>query len=555
MPFTIAQLGGAAGASSLQVLQTDGTVQTLTLPSGVTIDPLVQRGQFAILAQKIVLVRSPSVNLIIDPYDLVVRPLGILPPFAPPNVAAGSAGALTGVYKVKVAFLTKDEGGEVINHSPLSVESAEVTLSADQLLLTNIPISPDAFVNCRRIFRTVAGGSIFFEARDIDDNFATTIEDNTPDAGLALLPEDPDLGNPPGTVPATGLSLIVAWKDRLWARSSSPFEGDRLRYSDINRPYAWPPFNEYLASPVGEDDNGITGFLPRRDELGVCKRRRIMKVVGKDFDPDEGDGEVVLVVEGVGCVAPFSCTVIRDIGYFLGLDGVYTLGADGITCISKDLTDPWFLSDTYFNRKFFYTALGLYNPVTDTYDLFLPSLSVSGPAADGSVILDRWVSYDIRRKQWLGIHRTSRWTSITATAMLRDVKDQLQPTLGTAEGYLVTPNNTGASDVQNASHSAIAIDWITKYFSGNEPDMDHVWLQASFFNKAQAAGTLTMTAKVGDLGAADSAAQSVDMTVDRSRTQRFGEGRLLRLQFTHSTDAQDIELYGLEIPYIKIGRR
>jgi hypothetical protein len=47
----------------------------------------------------------------------------------------------------------------------------------------------------------------------------------------------------------------------------------------------------------------------------------------------------------------------------------------------------------------------------------------------------------------------------------------------------------------------------------------------------------------------------VSLTAKRSVLARWGVGRCLRLQFTHSTDAQQVELRALEQPFHEIGRR
>ena len=531
--FYITQAG-----SALQIVDTSGAITTLTLPSGVSIDATL-RGRFAILAQQILFSRAGTVSLWIDPADLTVRQMHIPPPIAAPQVAAGSSTGLTGAYRTKVSFAYKNEDGAILNESPLSGRSAEVTLANEDLSLTQIPISPLAYVNCRRIYRTVAGGSVYFRAFDIDDNSTEAIANALSDAALELLPEDPTLGNPAGAYPGTRMELLTAWKSRLWGKGSAPDERDLVRYTEIDRFYAWGSSNQLKAHPAGEDEYGITAFAARRDELGILKRNRVLKVIGSGPE----DFEVIIVAEGVGCLASESVAIIRDVAYFLGLDGVYTFGPQGITPISHDKVKPWFTTDTYFNRAQFEHAFGGWNHQTDTYDLHL--------AAANSSDIDRWVSYDPRRKEWSGIHRTSKFTP-SARAMLRASDGSNLPTIGSEDGYLYKMNQTGASD---GGDTAIAIDWITKWLSGGAPDIFHFWDQPTIFSKIQAAGTLVVTPRVGNLDANNGTAQNVDMTKDRNRLPRWGVGRLLRLQFTHSTDAQDVELIGIEQPFNEVGRR
>lgn len=539
----------AQGASSLQVVQTDGTVSTLTLPAGVTIDATI-RGIVTAFARQLFLTRSPSINLWIDPGDpnLTVRPMSIPPPFAPPDLAAGVGTGLTGSYRTKVSFFVKNPAGRTLIESPLSGSSLSVTLANKDLDISNIPVSPDAslFVSAtsqyifgRRIYRNIAGGSVFFAMLDIDDNVTTELLSTLSDSLLSTLPADPSLGNPPGTVQGTSLGLMVPWNSRLWAVATDPARVDHLIYTEPDNFSAWSPDNDLLAKPVGEDAFGITGFLPRRDELGFAKRGRLLKVIGST----NNDFQVIVVAEGAGCIAPFSCTIIKDVGYYLGLDGVYEFGPNGVTSISLEKVAPWFQTDDYFNRALFSSAVGNYNPRNNTYDLHV--------VAAGSTDMDRWVSFDLSRREWLGPHKTAASTP-TARGLLRDAGGAYLPVMGSSAGNVYKLNQSGATD----DGSGIVIDWITKFFSANAPDYMHFWDQATLFLKKQTAGTLVLTPRVGSTAAVDGTPQNVNMASgDRARLGRWGAGRLLRLEFTHSTNAQDVEIYGLEQPFTEIGRR
>src|SRR3990167_5541713 len=120
-----------------------GTVSTLTLPTGVTLDTtLIPR--FVVFGRQVLLTNTGTVNLWIDPSDDTVRPMVLKRPAVPPLLAVGGTGSLTGVYKAKAAFGVKDDNGVVLSLSPLSTESASVTLTSDLLRATNVPISEDS---------------------------------------------------------------------------------------------------------------------------------------------------------------------------------------------------------------------------------------------------------------------------------------------------------------------------------------------------------------------------------------------------------------------------
>lgn len=205
---------------------------------------------------------------------------------------------------------------------------------------------------------------------------------------------------------------------------------------------------------------------------------------------------------------------------------------------------PWFNTDTYFNRTLFADAVGGFNPDLDTYDLHL--------AAAGSSTLNRWVSYHIKQRIWTGPHVTAKFTP-TYRGLLRDDAMEAVPTIGGSDMFLYKMNQSGATDVD----TAIAIDWITKFLAADTPDITKVWLEPTFHVKRQGATPqpLVVTPRIGALDASNGTAQNISQAIDRSRLARLGVGRFLRLQFTHSTNAEDVDLRGLELPYVEAGRR
>lgn len=528
--------------SSLQIVKNDGTVETLTLPSGVTLDA-TKRAVSAVLGSAVVIGNAPSVTLWLDPLTFTLRPLSILPPIAAPDVAAGASTGLTGAYRVKVGYAIKDDAGAVLNESPLSQQSVSVTLANQDLSLTNIPLSPNANVNCRRIYRTAAGGTVFFHAFDIDDNFITAVTSALPDASLSRLPEEPNLGIPGGAAAGVRLRTLVEWKNYLWAVADRFDLVDDLIFSEENTFYAWPQAHTFPIHPKGEDVLGIIGILARRDSLGVLKRQKLVKVIGSNTD----DFEVKTVVEKVGGIAPESCIVIRDIGYWLAEDGVYAWSDQGVECITREKVDPWFTTDDYFNRSLFYRAQSSHNPKTNALEI--------GLAAAGSSNIDRWISYHFDKKEWLGPHRTAAFTP-SARALLRTDTNELRPTIGSSDGYLYLQNQATPSDVAGATS---AIDWILepKWHHGGSPNVEHLFGMLSYLSRKEAAGTMTITPYVIQDGddPVTLTAFTADLTKGRERLSIIGTGRMMRLQFRQNTAGERVLLYGYEFPIHELGVR
>ena len=99
---------------------------------------------------------------------------------------SGTAGNVDdGVHRYKVSYYNAE--GET-GLSSVYLEATVVDKSTSgQVLLADIPVSPDPTVIGRRIYRGKAGGSTssYYFLVDINDNTTTTYTDNTADAGLA----------------------------------------------------------------------------------------------------------------------------------------------------------------------------------------------------------------------------------------------------------------------------------------------------------------------------------------------------------------------------------
>src|SRR3990167_3481028 len=219
MAFLLAQ----TGTTLYKVDVATGTATALTLPTGVTLSS-TRKPKFALLNQWVAMVNSPTKNLLIDP-EGTVTPLVPIAPANAPNMVAGSGTGLTGAYMYAVSFVVKNSDGDLLAESPIGPPSVAVTLENTDAALSDIPLSPDAHVTGRRVYRTLTGGaaSVMFHAFDIDDNTTGSINENAPDATLTLLPAlSGSLVSPPGTMPGIRFKNITQWKSRLWAIADDP---------------------------------------------------------------------------------------------------------------------------------------------------------------------------------------------------------------------------------------------------------------------------------------------------------------------------------------------
>lgn len=542
----------SSSGAALYAITTGGVVTALTIPSGIALSPVLHPRILTFNGQ-IFLARSGTVNFWIDPLDNAVRPMHIPPPTNGPLLAAGSSTGLTGTYRGAVAYFLKDPTGAIVNLSPLSPVSPAVAISGKDLAWTNIPTYGNTslylptgteYIFGRRLYRTTNAGASYFALMDLDDNATTAINNAMVDSQLSLLPAAVNLSNPPGAITGTGFSQFCVWKNRLFGVTFAQVGADIVWFTEVNQFYGWSVDNQLKTTPQGADNIGVSGFLPRRNSLGILKRDRVLKLIGTSAD----DFEVVTVNEGVGSVSGETCVVIRDVAYFLGNDGVYTWDDDGLKNISEDSVHPWFTTDTYFNRALFGNAFAKWNPYENTYELHL--------AAAGSSNIDRWVSYSIERKMWLGPNKTAAFTPSSVGLLLDSIGGSFLPVIAGTDGYIYNMNTTG-DDIPGGG-AAVAIDAFvnSRWFFQNDPEVTKYWGELRVFNRIESGGTMTITPYLGGLGAAAGATISHDMTKDRERLRRIGVGRLLQLKFAQAATGRKFQLYGGEIdPVYIIGAR
>lgn len=525
MAFLLFQSG-----SSLQCINQSGTLSTLTLPTGVTLQT-DRPPRFAVYGRFVVMTNTPTVPITVDA-DGICR---VLTPKAPefPIVLDddGGAGNLTGDYFAWQTYIIRDESGNLIAESDYSPDMpVAFTASSDLLNAESLNVSQEA-VSASRIYRSTAGGTAKFRWLDVDGTSQTTSDnDDTADATLDNI-TGPTLGSAPDLI------LVANWRERLWGVDR--VDVDALRFTEAGVMYSWPAANERIVGREGSDKRGITALLARRDALGVGRREGLFQVTGTS----NTDLRVVIVSEQCGVESQETVIVWKDIAYFLWKDGVYAWGPEGLQCISDGKVRAWFTTDTYFNRGRFQYAFAGIDPINNKYRLFL--------ANTGDSVENRWVEYDIKEKTWWGPHKTDAVTTLTCATLMPDSNDNFQALIGNSTGYFWKDQTTATDDTA----TGIALDVDTKFYDGNTPDIEKYWGELSMLGKAQSAGTLTITPKVGWLNASTGTAISYTMSNGRQRLRRLGMGKLMQLNLTHSTAAQPVELYGLSIPFHEIGRR
>ena len=217
-------------------------------------------------------------------YDgTTVRDVGIDPPATAPTIAASGSGSFTGTYKARVTFINKD-GAE----SNASEEGSVSASSAGQFDWTNIPVG-DASITARRLYRTKAGGEIFYYVTTLNDNETATYTDTVADTGLTtemLINND----IPPDS------AIIYEHKNYMFYVPSA--DKTKLYYSKVGLPDS-VPLENFEQFPYE-----INGLCTYADQLIVCSDHFTKAINGSVFDADPTVGDYsIRDIDSIGAVS------------------------------------------------------------------------------------------------------------------------------------------------------------------------------------------------------------------------------------------------------------
>lgn len=254
-----------------------------------------------------------------EPLAPAIRAAGFPAPVGAATAATNGAGVLTGSYKYTVTFIYDNVGAHQSSWGPAS---NTVVAAANALRLTAVPTGGTG-CTARSIFRTKAGGGLYYSVGSINDNVTTTFDDNNADTALAASQAPTDNGIPP---------LGVHWammKGRIYALDQVRGVRRRgeLRFSAIASternpdgtvsvhgagPEIWP-LTYYI--PIG-DVNGVgMGLSVMGDTLDIFLAGEIHLL----RDNGAADMNVWKADGSVGCIAPRSIVDMGRLGiFFLG---------------------------------------------------------------------------------------------------------------------------------------------------------------------------------------------------------------------------------------------
>lgn len=345
-----------------------------------------------------------------------------------------SAGALSiGDYTYYVEYVN----AAGVNSVPSPISNTITTVPASQQInLTAIPVSPDPLVVQRKIYRTIAGGGIYYLLTTIADNVTTTYNDNIADASLGTqMPQpaiydfargDVYIGNRQFPI-TTNLQTI----NKMWLLNiavsdyySSTIVGNGrafvidkfavqtyystllrwgLAYVDntnINQVNKFFPLNQDSIDRMKGD---IQRLLVEERLVYVYQNRAVgqMGIYSKFIQNNEGDPQLVTTneiitsnnvnyLQGEYGVGDQYCGIVRSRGvhYFADpvVGGNIRRSGDGLINLSEKYKGQFYIKDllTPYNKTWLRTngskakIIGFYNFVEEEYNTILQSGTNTG---------------------------------------------------------------------------------------------------------------------------------------------------------------------------------
>lgn len=135
-------------------------------------------------------------------------------PTAPSGVEGSGTGLGAGTYKYKIAYYTTNSA----TPTEAGSASANITIAENKSIDLTIPVSSDPKVTGRKIYRTLAGGSVYYFVANVANNTATTYTDTTPDASISSNVQAP-------TQNLTGARYLIAGAQYMVLMASSTYLG------------------------------------------------------------------------------------------------------------------------------------------------------------------------------------------------------------------------------------------------------------------------------------------------------------------------------------------
>ncbi|MDD5065229.1 MAG: hypothetical protein PHQ35_10795 [Phycisphaerae bacterium] len=304
-------------------------------------------------------------------------------------VVTGTGNVDAGVHSYKITYINavgETEGGAVSN-------SVTNDGSNKQNSLTSIPVG-SASCTSRKIYRNLAGGSIYYYLATVADNSTTTYTDNIADAtilaaGIICPTSDTtgsnlDIGNFP-----LG-KFAIEWNDRVYTAGLTAYP-DRLYYTSTPTNYivSWTGAGSgYIDVEPYEGQGTITALAKVPGYILIFKERVLKRWNGRSTYPDDlcklGTNSHESVVLGKRTAYYFSSGYAESVGFYETngeetrkisrpiqeiVEAIASANYDDIAGFSDGESIMWSIGDITWDTVAYTNAVVMYHIDTRTWTL------------------------------------------------------------------------------------------------------------------------------------------------------------------------------------------
>lgn len=183
----------------------------------------------------------------------------------------------------------------------------------EKTVITSIPVSGDAQVDQRKLYRSVVDGANFYWLLNVEDNVGTTFEELVADTALGLTMDEKCYSFE--ELPSGTGKFSVWWDNRLWV------SGDNIvYYSEIGVPEEFDidANGRTITIRMGDQQDKITGMEEYGDNLYVFKRNSVF-IIQKKAGGVYGRFKIM---DGIGCMAGWSIVKVNNLMMWLSDRGI-----------------------------------------------------------------------------------------------------------------------------------------------------------------------------------------------------------------------------------------
>lgn len=258
-------------------------------------------------------------------------PWTIAPPIVAPTAAVTGSGSLTGAYQVLYSYARKTSAGALAAESLPGPASLTVNPSSQVIAVSGIVPSNDPQVTHCRLYRTLAGGSLFQFDQDIV-NGTTTATSSQADSSLGV-----SYSLTQNTAPPLA-SCVALWNETLWLTHDN-LHPTYLWYSNRFNPEQFPPSN-FLS--IGDASDPLQYAVAYGGLLGVFSLNTKYRIIGNAVSGYHA--EESMSRRGT---AAFTATIPTEFGVvFVSKDGVWRTDFSSPDQQLSQAIYPLFLGDS-----------------------------------------------------------------------------------------------------------------------------------------------------------------------------------------------------------------